>query len=333
MKKALVIGGTGAMGVYLVPELLRLGFKVDVVALVCPESDNPNLTYIKKNAMDIEVMKEIIKNEYDAIIDFMVYSTKGLMNLFFPMYLGACSHYIYLSTYRVYADEEHPIKETSPRLLDVSKDEVLLTSGDYCIYKAEGEDILKARPEQHWSIIRPAITYSKRRFQLMTLEMDIVIRRMMEGKVVPLAEGAIDKEATMSWGGDVGVMIARLALNPETFGEAYSACTAEHHTWREIAEMYKRIGGLKYAIVDNDTYVGFNNWHPHYPRQQLIYDRCFDRIMDNTKILNATGMKQSELMSLEEGLKLEYSRLPKNMGWANNETYNKIERFINGDLK
>ena len=328
MKKVLVIGGTGAMGIYLVPELLRLGFKVDVVALVHPESDTPDLTYIKVNALDIEKMRELIKAEYDAILDFMVYNTKELMNLFFPMYLAACSHYIYLSTYRVYADEEHPIKETSPRLIDVSKDEVLLKSGDYCIYKAEGEDILKARPEKHWSIIRPAITYSQRRFQLITYEMDIVIRRMMEGKVIPIPDSAIDKQATMSWGGDVGRMIARLVLNPGTFGEAYSACTAEHHTWREIAEMYKRIGGLKYTVVDTDTYINFFKWHPLYPRQQLIYDRCFDRIMDNTKILNATGMKQFELMSLEEGLRLEYSRLPKNMGWANNSIYNEIEKVF-----
>ena len=32
-KKVLVPGGTGAMGVYLIPELLHLGYAVDVVSL------------------------------------------------------------------------------------------------------------------------------------------------------------------------------------------------------------------------------------------------------------------------------------------------------------
>ena len=43
-KKILVLGGTGAMGVYLVPELLRMGYRVDVVSLDDIKSDNPNLT-------------------------------------------------------------------------------------------------------------------------------------------------------------------------------------------------------------------------------------------------------------------------------------------------
>lgn len=32
MKKVLVIGGTGAMGTYLVPKLVERGYKVDVIA-------------------------------------------------------------------------------------------------------------------------------------------------------------------------------------------------------------------------------------------------------------------------------------------------------------
>ena len=43
-KKVLVPGGTGAMGVYLVPELLKMGYKVDVVSLDDRESDNESLS-------------------------------------------------------------------------------------------------------------------------------------------------------------------------------------------------------------------------------------------------------------------------------------------------
>ena len=41
------------------------------------------------------------------------------------------------------------------------------------------------------------------------------------------------------------------------------------------------------------------------PTWQLRYDRMFNRIMDNSKILEVTGMKQSQLMPLYDGLKLE----------------------------
>ena len=44
MKKVLLLGGTGAMGVYLIPELLNKGYKVDVVSLDDVKSENPNLS-------------------------------------------------------------------------------------------------------------------------------------------------------------------------------------------------------------------------------------------------------------------------------------------------
>ena len=76
MKKILVPGGTGAMGVYLVPELLKMGYQVDVISLVDKEKDHPNVRYIKDNACDIDIMREYLKNDYDAVVDFMVYYKK-----------------------------------------------------------------------------------------------------------------------------------------------------------------------------------------------------------------------------------------------------------------
>ena len=48
-KTVLVLGGTGAMGRYLVPELLAAGHSVDVVSLDDMSSDDPMLHYIKGN--------------------------------------------------------------------------------------------------------------------------------------------------------------------------------------------------------------------------------------------------------------------------------------------
>lgn len=333
MKKILVPGGTGAMGVYLVPILLDMGYKVDVISLIEKEPDHPNVRYIKDNCLDINVMKEYLKNDYDAVVDFMIYrESRNAHEPYIDMYLENTSHYIYFSTYRVYANEEHPIKETSPRLLDASKDERLLESKDYCIHKAIGENYLKNSGKTNWTIVRPAITFSKMRFQLVTMEFNLVVRSMLEGTTLLLPKEALNVQATMSWAGDVAKMISRIVLNDKAMGETYSLCTAEHNTWGEVAEMYKRIGGLKYLAVDKETYLNVLFNGSIGSRWQLEYDRLFDRIMDNTKILDLCGMKQSELMPLEEGLKYEFSHFPRDFKWDPSPTYDRVQKYFE-DLK
>ena len=327
-KKILVPGGTGAMGVYLIPELLNMGYQVDVIALDVGEIQSDALRYIQADAKNYDFIAEQLKNGYDAVVDFMVYPKREEYERFLPLYLNNTQHYIYLSSYRVYANEEQPVKETSPRLLDVSTDSVLLSSGDYCIYKAQGEDFLRNSKFDHFTIIRPAITYSKRRFQLITMEYPLVVRRMLEGKTLVLPEAAMNVQATMSWAGDVAKMIARLLLNPKAYRETYSVCTAEHHTWGEIAEMYARIGGLNYCTTDTDTFLQIISPNNIYARQQLVYDRYFERIMDNSKILEITGMKQSELMPLEQGLAMELAGFPKDTVWAPDDACERMDRFL-----
>lgn len=327
-KKIFVPGGTGAMGVYLLPELLKLGYSVDVLSLDDISSDNPSLNYIKGNALDYGYIEELLKNDYDAVVDFMIYPQKELYSKFLPLYLANCEHYIYLSSYRVYANEEHPVKETSPRLYDLPRPEGFVDELEYSIYKAEGEELLKCSGFDNWTIVRPAITYSKRRFQLVTMEMPLVVRRMLEGKRVVLPEPALDVQATMSWAGDVAKMISRLILNKKAYGEAYSVTTAEHNTWSRVAELYEKIGGLKTYVASTEEYLDIILPGSPYAYQQLAYDRYFDRIMDNSKILDIAGMKQSELMPLEKGLAMELVAFPKNFAWWQDDAYDRMDKFL-----
>lgn len=301
--KILVLGGTGAMGRYCVPELLRLGHTVVVAALNELESDNPNLQYIVGNVKEEGVLEKLLtEGNYDAVIDFMTYGAEEFESTY-TMFLENTKHYIYLSSCRVFADCP-PITEKSPRLLDVCTDPVFMATEDYALVKAIGEDLLRNSGKKNWTIIRPATTFSTGRYQLVTLEAESFVHRMRMGKTVVLPEEAMDKQATLGWGGDVGVMIARLVLNDEAYGEDFNVATGEHHSWREIAEMYSDICGLKYITVPYEDYLeilGNQNWR----RYQLIYARMFQRITDNTKVLKATNMKQEELMTLYEGLKAE----------------------------
>ena len=307
MKKVLVLGATGAMATYLVPALLEKGMYVTGVSLDDVTSDHPHLRSVKGNAMDKAFLAEILADGYDAIVDFMVYKRKEIFEEYYKLYLENTSHYIFLSTYRIYADES-PITENSLRLLEAEKPSDFVSFEEYSIYKAEEEDLLRSSEYRHFTIVRPAITYSQCRFQLTTLEANVLIYRMLNGKTVILPEGAMDCEATMSWAGDVAKMLSAIILNPKTYGETYTVSTAEHHTWRQIAEMYSRIGGLKYITVKNEEYIKLLGGSIA-AKQQLEYDRCYNRIIDNSKILQLCGLSQAELMPLEKGLRMEFEGL------------------------
>lgn len=303
-KKVLVLGGTGAMGRYAVPELLKMGHKVDVLSLDDMTSNHPRLKYIKGDIRDAGVLENLLKNDYNGIIDFMSYSTQEFERVY-KSFLDHTEHYIFLSSCRIFANEP-PITEKTPRLLDVSEDKEFLATDDYALYKAREENLLIQSPYTNWTIVRPATTYSTGRFQLVTLEASTFIYRMQRGKTVVLPEPAMECQATLSWGGDVGVMIARILFQKKAFRESYITATAEHHSWKEIAEIYNRIVPFQYITVSVEDYLDIIAEGDAGARFQLIYARMFQRITDNSKILSLTGMKQSELMTLEKGLNYEY---------------------------
>jgi nucleoside-diphosphate-sugar epimerase len=331
-RKALVLGGTGAMGLYLVPELASLGYEVRVVSFDNVVSDNPRISYVKADAKNNEYLKELLKEKFDVIVDFMLYSTEEFKARY-EILLQNTAHYIFLSTYRVYAGDGIPITENTSRLLDVSKDKDFLATEDYSLYKARQEDILQNSKYDNWTIVRPAITYSKYRFQLVTLEAPVVVARTLKGLPLVLPKKTLSVQATMSWAGDVAKMFSRLLFNSSAYRECFTLATAEHRTWGEIAEYYKEIIGLKYVGADTEDYLKIMG-SSKGARYQLAYDRLFQRIVDNSKVLRVTGLKQADFMPLRRGLEKELSALPKDMVWPdagavwkNMDDY--LERLVN----
>ncbi|GHU72216.1 hypothetical protein FACS1894184_19860 [Clostridia bacterium] len=149
--------------------------------------------------------------------------------------------------------------------------------------------MLRASKYTNWTIVRPAITYSKRRFQLVTLEADVVVYRAARKLPVILPQNALQIQGTMNWAGDVAKMLSRLVLNHAACQETYTLATAEHHTWKEIADYYADIIGLEYITVDAEDFIKLMGGTAA-ARYQLMYDRCFNRVVDNSKILSVTGI-------------------------------------------
>ena len=296
-KRVLLLGGTGAMGTCLAPELSARGFSVLVTSRKAHSCDDPNVRYLLGNAKDEAFFAELMREHYDAIVDFMIYNTASFAARRDAL-LTHTDHYLFLSSYRVYADAgKTPLTEQSPRLLDTVQDEAYLKTDEYALTKARQEDLLRASDRVNYTIIRPAITYSFGRFQLGTMEAEEFLGKAVRGEAIPFPKDLLEKQTTMTYAGDVAKMLAALVLNEDAFGKTYTAATAEHHSWQEVIDCYRTVTDLKIRPVSTQAYLDVvgRPW-------QIKYDRMFDRIVDNTAILNVTGLRQSDLTPLSEGL-------------------------------
>lgn len=332
-KKILLLGGTGAMGVYLAPELLDLGYQVYVTSRRPHTSDDPDLIYLTGNAKDNGFLHQLLEQKFDAIVDFMIYHTDEFRQRHLDL-LDATPHYLFVSSYRVYGDNHgKPITEDSPRLLDSVQDPEYLKTDEYGLTKARQENILRESGRKNWTILRPAITYSKERFQLGTMEACDFLKRALAGKAVIFPKQMLGKYATLSWAGDVAKLISRMVLNEDAMGEAFTVSTAEHHTWKEVMNIYQELLGMQVKIVDLSVYQDIMGG-PY----QIKYDRMLDRIVDNSKALKITGMRQEEFLSLKDGLRMElenFKKKPSYRGYNANRdkrmdevTYSKSKAFV-----
>ncbi len=328
-KHVLVIGSTGAMGQYLVPYLADMGYRVTALSLDEQVPCSENVTCIRGNAMDRDFLFPLLEQGFDGIVNFMNYTRKYPFADYMERLLSAAEHYVFLSSCRVYANEEVPVRETSPRLLDVSKDEALLASNDYCILKAKAEDMLAASSFGNWTVVRPATILSRRSFKLVTLEANNTVGRAKRGKKVVLPIQAKEKPATLSWAGDVSRMIARLLFREETLRDVFNVCSAEHRTWGEIAGCYHELTGLEPVWVDKEDYLRILDPQGRLSvRWQLIYARLFDRITDNGKVLRLTGLKQEEMKPMFTAIREMVEDLPEDFSFPEDEIGERMDAYL-----
>jgi nucleoside-diphosphate-sugar epimerase len=143
-KRVLLIGGGGTLGTYTAEELLRLGATVEII---CPEekiSDNERLIFHRDYVSEALLKKLFSEKHYDGIVNFIHYEEIEDYKRVHPLLIENTDHLIFLSSYRVYANEQHPITESAPRLLEVIKDEDFLANEKYALPKARCEDLLRS---------------------------------------------------------------------------------------------------------------------------------------------------------------------------------------------
>lgn len=281
--KVLVLGGTGAMGVHLVSLLAERGSHV-VVTSRSRSGHDGNVEYITGNARDESFISGLLSQHWDAIVDFMVYSTEIFQDRY-KHFLQSTDQYIYLSSSRVYANSEQPLTENSPRLLDVSDDKIYLATDEYALSKARQENLLFYSSEKNWTIIRPYITYSDQRLQLGVLEKEDWLYRALRGRTIATSKDIQLKTTTLTSGQDVARGIVAILGKSGAQGEVFHITSDISISWKEVLDTYSAVleSYLSYrpevSLQDLDS---FTQWRTG--KYQIIYDRLYDRRFDNSKI-------------------------------------------------
>ena len=305
MKKVLLIAGGGTLGTYTAKELLNKGCAVDVICLEDYTSNNPKLCYHKAKA-DLNYLTEFLKDKYyDGIVNFIHYYVPEMYKPVHKLLTSKTDQLIFLSSYRVYAESKQPLTEEAPFLADVVEDEEFLKSEDYAVPKAICEKYLREESDtKNWTVVRPIISFSDKRFDLVTVSGHEIIDAARSGKTVILPEAAKNLTAGLDWAGNSGKLIANLLFKKECLGEAYTVSSGQNLTWGEVADIYTRLTGVRFRWAETEEYV--NTGHGGYI---LIYDRLYDRAVDITKILKATGFKNEDFTSIEDGIKIELNNI------------------------
>lgn len=302
MKKVLLIAGGGTLGTYTADECLRLGYKVDIICLEDNISSNENLRYYKAQAT-IEYLENLFsQTRYDGIVNFIHYPNYEDYIPYHELLSKNTGHLIFLSSYRVYADLQHPITENAPHLIDVIKDDPqFLEEENYALAKSRAEHYLKNNScSKNWTVVRPVISFSARRLDINMVSGHTVVDAVKEGKTVQLPLEAKNLTAGLDWAGNSGKLIANLLFKENTIGEAYTISTAQNLTWSDVANIYSELLNVKFEWVPAN--YPHNTWH-------WYYDRAYDREIDNSKVLKATGLKSSDFKSIKEGVYIELTKL------------------------
>jgi len=291
---------------------LRLGAWVDVI---CPEektSDHPRLRFIRDYVSDTLLESLFAKTHYHGIVNFLHYPDENEYKRVHPLLMKNTDHLIFLSSYRVYANEQHPVREDAPRLHEAYPTEELLKEDTYGIKKALCEDYLFGeRKGERWTIVRPVISFSSRRLDIVLNSRTQVLEHAESGKPLLLPSSVKSFGAGFDWAGNSGKLIANLLFRENAIGEAFTVYSGHGMTWGDVADAYIDETGVRVEWVSDSEYLESlpTSSNPVGRRVMWEYDRKFNRDIDGTKILSVTGLTKNDFATVREGIRAELDRL------------------------
>ena len=310
MKRVLLIAGTGTLGASAYPELVRLGCRVDVISLEDYKSVTPSIDFIKARA-DVGFLSRFFaeRGRYAAVVDFIHTPDIEALKRRMDLILSHTDQFVYLSSYRTYADRDRVVTESTPQWLDVTTDPKFLAEDDYAIPKTKGERYLMSLGTTNWTIVRPIISFTHFRLDLVTAGAYAILYRTAAGKRIPLPIEVRDKHCGVTWGGNTGLQIAHLIGKSEALGEAFTLGTDEGLTWSDVARFYEELAGARFAWIPARDYLEIATPNGYMDAQMIWTDRNLDRSVDVSKVMCVTGLDPRRFRMCREAIAYELSYL------------------------
>ena len=126
----------------------------------------------------------------------------------------------------------------------------------------------------------------------------------LSGRSLVLPKDVGEHQTTMTHGDDVAWAMAMLIGNDKALGEAFHVTGTDHMKWREVAGIYKDVleekMGRSIEIYEPETSEGLSGIMGN--AAQIKYDRTYDRVFDNTKLLGVCG-ESFAFINMRDGLK------------------------------
>jgi nucleoside-diphosphate-sugar epimerase len=312
MKNVLLIGGGGTLGTYVTDEMVSRGVHVDVICL--EDYENSNMVTYYKEKVNFEYIQKFLNGKtYAAIVDFLHYVEIKDYEKMYNLYSEHTNQIVLLSSYRVYADEAHPIVEESPTWFDVDVDKEFLETEDYALPKLRCEKFLKSCSKKNWTIVRPVISFSDKRFDLFTYSGSTIITKIKNKEKIILPQDAKNIVAGIDWAGNTGRLIGKLLMNEKALGETFTISSGPNITWGDFADIYSEVLGADISWGSMDEFIKYGpdmRWN----KWGLKYDRMLERSVDVSKVMRVTGTKKEDFKPIKEALAYEFNKIKEKGG-------------------
>lgn len=294
MKNILLIGGTGVIGCALQQVLIHSNdYTVHITSRNKSHKDFNNIKFHIGDSLCFNFIKGVIKSEnFDAIVDFMVYSTNHFKKSI-DFYLNNCGHYIFLSSYRVYSDSKGILTEKSLRLIDdIRIDSNYRKSEEYAIKKAKQENIIFSHANENWTILRPSITFGPNRLQLFCFEASLFLPRINNNLAIIVPKNIRNIKTTYTDSDVAALYIFNIINNPLSYSEVFNLCSDSVYCWDDIFQFYSKEFKAQFIEVDHNIFKTL-----YVNQYQVEYDRMLNRQMSNLKIKNVIikNIRESDL--------------------------------------
>lgn len=238
--RILIIGGTGTIGSELTDFLRQqVCNQLYIVSKSTETVHADNIKYIHGDIFDHSFFVKVLEKGYDCIVDFMIWSPNELKNNLDTIFRN-CKQYIAMGTSSAYAKTNGLIDENAKRFTDIYPDEAKQTYR-YVIEKAVADDVIMHSRYQHWTIIRPWVTFNTRKHVLVTVPVSVWLWRFIHGKTIVIPRKVLRKKCSLTYAKDSARAISKLVGNDKALGEIVNVTTDKATTWAEVLELYKTV--------------------------------------------------------------------------------------------